>query len=390
VRYNETHNDLNIVRIKPSMHAHPPQPTRLLIVDDERPNLELMARVFYQHAVETASNGKDALEKLRTRPFDVVLLDIMMPGMSGLEVLETIRKTDGIAELPVILVSALSERKGVAHGLRMGANDYIVKPIDVEDVQARVQTQIRLKQYVDERKQIILHLQAMNERLERLMQVASHDLKNPMNNLNLLMSALRRAPQMDAKTLQLLDMAEHSLKTMLNVVQEFLDADTREDEVLSVNLTPTDARQVIRGVLQQYQLACEAKNIRINADDVRGVVMADAHRLAQVVSNLISNAIKYSPLNAQVRLSTLEQDGIWQLTVEDEGPGIPEAERDNLFQPFARLSNVPTAGESSTGLGLWIVREMMLLQGGEVGVYCPQEGGSHFWIQLPAANVARM
>lgn len=372
------------------MHAHPPQPTRLLIVDDERPNLELMARVFYQHAVETASNGKDALEKLRTRPFDVVLLDIMMPGMSGLEVLETIRKTDGIAELPVILVSALSERKGVAHGLRMGANDYIVKPIDVEDVQARVQTQIRLKQYVDERKQIILHLQAMNERLERLMQVASHDLKNPMNNLNLLMSALRRAPQMDAKTLQLLDMAEHSLKTMLNVVQEFLDADTREDEVLSVNLTPTDARQVIRGVLQQYQLACEAKNIRINADDVRGVVMADAHRLAQVVSNLISNAIKYSPLNAQVRLSTLEQDGIWQLTVEDEGPGIPEAERDNLFQPFARLSNVPTAGESSTGLGLWIVREMMLLQGGEVGVYCPQEGGSHFWIQLPAANVARM
>lgn len=372
------------------MHAHPSPPTRLLIVDDERPNLELMSRVFYQHVVETASNGADALDKLRTRPYDVVLLDIMMPGMSGLEVLETIRKTEGIAELPVILISALSERRGVAHGLRMGANDYIVKPIDVEDVQARVQTQIRLKQFVDERKQIILHLQAVNERLERLMQVASHDLKNPMNNLNLLMTAIRRNLQTDAKTLQMLDMAERSLSTMLNVVQEFLDADAREDEVLSVSLKPTDARQVIRDVLQQYQLACEAKHIRINADDVRGVILADAHRLAQVVSNLISNAIKYSPLHAEIRLSTLEQSGVWQLTVADQGPGIPEGERESLFQPFARLSNVPTAGESSTGLGLWIVREMMVLQGGEVGVYCPPEGGSHFWIQLPAVDVAHM
>ncbi len=369
------------------MRSHPPIITRLLIVDDERANLELMSRIFHQHAVETASNGKEALIKLKANRFDVVLLDIMMPGMSGLEVLETIRKSEQMAELPVILISALSERRGVAHGIRLGANDYIVKPIDIEDVQARVQTQIRLKQFVDERKQMILHLQTMNERLERLMQVASHDLKNPMTNLKMTISVLRRS-MIDESKLNMLDVADQSIKAMLNVVQEFLDVDVRRDEVLSVTIVPTDVQNVIQDVVSQYRVIAEHKNITLQLQSVGGLVMADSHRLAQVISNLLSNAIKYSPAQSEVFLSTLVQDGMWQLTVADQGPGIAEEEMSQLFQPFGKLSNLPTGGESSTGLGLWIVREMMQLQGGDVGVFCPSEGGSQFWIQLPLASVA--
>jgi two-component system, sensor histidine kinase and response regulator len=361
---------------------------RLLIVDDEQMNLDLMRRIFKTYDVTTASSGKEALEWVAKKPFDVVLLDIMMPHMNGLEVLERVRKEHVAAELPIILVSALSERKGVANGIRMGANDYIIKPIDIEDILVRVQTQLTLKNYTDERKRLIDFSNNLIQRQERLMQVASHDLKNSLNNLQMLIVLLRKTFAEDTSTLNLLNMAEQSIKTANSVVQEFLDVNLKEEETVKVNLQPTDARRIIIEVVNQYAVMAFNKDIRIHATDIDGVVMADGHRLSQVISNVLSNAIKYSPLHSDVFLNTMEQEGIWQLTIADSGDGIPEAERANLFQPFSQISTKPTNGEASTGLGLWIVREMIRLQHGEVGAYFPEEGGSHFWIQLPRVDAS--
>lgn len=367
------------------MHPTSHTQARILVVDDQRDTQEMLRRILRQYEVHTANNGRAALAKLEQEHYDLVMLDIMMPEMGGIETLQRIRQHYSDIELPVMLVSALSERRSIANGRQMGANDYIVKPFDVEDVLARVNTQLRLKRFADERQQMVVGFQQMVEWQERLMQVASHDLRNPLNNLRMLINLMHKSYSEDAATVRMLQMMETSIQTMNNIIDEFLDvriADTVGN--VRVELTETNTFNLITQIVNQYAVAAFNKDIRLHANDIGGIVLADPNRLSQVIANLVSNAIKYSPRHGDVWIETLVQDGIWQLTVTDSGPGVPESERHLLFQPFSKISNKPTAGEASTGLGLWIVREMVHAQNGEVGVHFPPEGGSQFWVQLPA------
>ncbi|MFQ3646805.1 MAG: hybrid sensor histidine kinase/response regulator [Anaerolineae bacterium] len=367
------------------MHPTSHTQARILVVDDQRDNVEMLQRILRQYEVHTASNGRAALAKLEQEHYDLVMLDIMMPELGGIETLQHIRQHYSDIELPVMLVSALSERKSMANGRQMGANDYIVKPFDVEDVLARVNTQLRLKRFADERQQMIAGFQQMVEWQERLMQVASHDLRNPLNNLRMLVSLMKKSFAEDQATMRMLQMMDSSIQTMNNIIDEFLDVritDTVGN--MRVELTETNTFNLITQIVNQYAVAAFNKDIRLHANNIGGIVLADPNRLSQVIANLVSNAIKYSPRHGDVWIETLVQDGIWQLTVTDSGPGVPENERHLLFQPFSKISNKPTAGEASTGLGLWIVREMVHAQNGEVGVHFPPEGGSQFWVQLPA------
>lgn len=360
----------------------------LLIVDDEAINLELMRRIFIRnYRITTANGGKEALRLLALEEFDVVLLDIMMPIMSGFDVLRSIRENAKTADLPVILISALSASDDIATGLKLGANDYVTKPIDITVVQARVDTQATIKRFMDERKQIIAQLQVANQMKMRLMQVASHDLKNPLNNLRLLHQVIRRKVAAQPDLEELLIQADAINQTMLNVISEFLDASLINDHALMLEIEALEVAVIVREVVAQYHIAAHNKNIRFHVSDLTGVIMADANRLSQVLSNLISNAIKYSPHGSTISISTQQHGNLWQLNVLDQGPGIPESERHALFEPFSKISNQPTGGESSTGLGLWIVREMMRLQRGSVGFECPPAGGTNFWIRLPLAEV---
>lgn len=371
---------------------HPVKP-RILVVDDEKSNRDLLRNMLEPACeVELAQNGETALTAVSHHYFDVILLDLMMPDVSGLTVLERIREDKSLADLPVIIISAIDRHKDIARGIRMGANDYIPRPIQLDVLLARVHTQVKLKRFADERQQVIASLQASNEMKVRLMQVASHDLRGPMTNLKMLHKILRgylneRTPTaQQTETEKHFRQAEDSLNTMLGVVDEFLDSGILHEDTLRVDLTTVDSYQVVQKVAGQYTPAAQHKQIDLSFDEVRGTIQADVNRLEQVISNLLSNAIKYSPTQSRVTLSSEQTDTGWRLNVRDEGPGIPEAERATLFEPFHTASPRPTGGEHSSGLGLWIVKEMMDLQNGTVGVDCPPSGGSTFWIELPLAE----
>jgi signal transduction histidine kinase len=119
---------------------------------------------------------------------------------------------------------------------------------------------------------------------------------------------------------------------------------------------------------------------------IPGVICADRQRTTQVLNNLLSNAIKYSPRGSTVTIWAENSEQSVHILVADQGPGIPAEERSRLFTQFGKLTTRPTEGENSTGLGLWIVKHLVTLQNGQVGVECPPEGGSIFWIELPAAT----
>jgi signal transduction histidine kinase len=296
----------------------------MLVVDDEPGNVVLLQRLFQRHfQVMTANNGQDALDILVQAPFDVVLLDIMMPGMDGLEALGIIRSRPNLADIPVILVSALTDNEDIVRGLQLGANDYIAKPIEADIVQARVQTQLQLKRLTDERKHIIQELQAAQEMKDRFLRIASHDLKAPLTNFGLAQYLLKEIVGENAKAAQLFEMIDSTLLNMRNVIEELLDTAAMQNGALELNIQRVPLQPLIIQVVQQQELHAVKKSIRLDVLDTDGVVRADAARLAQVLGNFVSNAIKYSPPNSTVTIWADADPSTVRVCIADQGPGIP-------------------------------------------------------------------
>ncbi len=356
----------------------------VLAVDDERFNLTLLERILRRaYRVISVTNGQAALDTLVQAPFDLILLDIMMPEMDGLMTLQAIRKNPKTAGIPVILISALSDGASVAHGLDVGANDYITKPIDMDVTLARVQTQIALKKLQDEREQTIKELRAAQDMKDKLLRMASHDLKGPLMNIRMAATLLESAIECAPDGAMLLDSVSSSCDTMQMVIKDFLDTAAMQTGALDLHMQKLELEPLIREVMTENKVNALRKNITVETDGLNGIVEADPQRFRQVVGNLVSNAIKYSPKDTTVSISTEADEKGVTIYIADQGPGIPENERGRLFTQFGKLTPRPTAGESSTGLGLWIVKHLVTLQQGEVGVTCPPDGGSIFWIKMP-------
>lgn len=347
-------------------------------------NVMLLERLFArEYEVVTASNGADALDVLSKKAFDCLLLDIMMPGMSGLHVLEKLRAEPQTADVPVILVSALSDRQDVVRGLRMGANDYVTKPIEMDVLSARVHTQIMLKQLQDQRKLAIAELERAQELKDQLLRIASHDLKSPLANIGMIRFLLRDALADNPTVLEFVDMLDSVSEHMLAVVRDFLDTAAIQSGELDLVPEILPVSSLVEEVCEQYRLPALRKQITLECTDVHGDVHVDRMRTVQALDNLVSNAIKYSPINTTVSVSAHVIDDVVRISVADAGPGIPAEEKSRLFTQFGRLSTRPTGGESSTGLGLWIVKHLITIQGGRVGVDSTSGGGSTFWVELP-------
>jgi len=360
---------------------------RILVVDDESVNRLLLQRILRGIGqVIEAENGQQTLDLLARESFDLVLLDIMMPGITGLEVLKIIRKTPATVDLPVILISALSNNDDIMRGLKTEANDYIPKPIDVDVVIARVETQLKLKTMTDTYKQSITELEAAQQLKDRLFGIASHDLKSPLSTLLMGHSLLQEALKDRPETSRVMNIMLSTITKMNEIIEEFLDLAASQSGNIQISLAPVNLDQTILEVIAHYSITAMKKSIQLTAGEIAGVAHADQARLQQVLNNLVSNAIKFSPRESTITLWSEANGDKVRVYVADQGPGIPENEREKLFKEFSKLTPRPTAGESSTGLGLWIVKHMVMLQNGMVGVDCPPEGGSVFWVELPEAT----
>jgi len=369
----------------PEMPKTNKEQPHILVVDDDDINRELLTHLLHDtYAVVNADGGQHAIELLQQQPFDLVLLDVMMPQVNGLDVLKFIREHPDLSETPVILISAMSHERDVINGLQSGANDYITKPMDMGVVLARVKTQLMIKQLMDERKQTINQLELNDRFRSQLFRIASHDLKSPLGNIRMGVHLLRNEVSDNPNANQVLDTISMTVENMQGVIKNFLDMVEIQSGKLELERAPIELHMTIMNVLMLHEYAANRKNIQLVFEDTTGCVIGDSQRLVQAVSNLVSNAIKYSPHNRTITIWTEAHGDKWRMLVKDEGPGIPEAERSRLFQEFARLSPRPTGGESSTGIGLWIVNHLMEMLDGSAGAMFPETGGSIFWVELPA------
>jgi two-component system, sensor histidine kinase and response regulator len=361
----------------------PAKPANILIADDFENSAALLGRLVEQmgHMATITNDGQDVLNLMEGNPYDLIIMDVRMPQMSGFDTLAAIRKQYDMEQLPVILLSALTSNKDIIRGLEGGANDYVTKPFTLSILKTRISSQLRLKRLADERREMLNALQHANEMKTRLMRVASHDLKNPIHNLGLMLA------DMDADTSlhnqERLLSAQRTVDYMRGIVEEFLSLEFLREDGFGAKSEPVFLDHLAMQVTKDYAYAAEQKAITIHSDVQQILVIADPRLMYQALSNLVSNAVKYTRPNTTIRLATTVAGKAVRLHVRDQGDGIPVAEVDKLYKPFSRLSTRPTGGESSTGLGLWIVKQAMEAQGGMVGLNRDYTDGADFYVQLP-------
>jgi signal transduction histidine kinase len=356
----------------------------ILVADDDIYNLNLLKLVLQRdYRVTTVQSGEEALDALASDRFELVILDVMMPGINGFDVLSAIRQLPFGTDLPVMLVSALAQPSDIVRGLQLGASDYITKPFNMEVMRARIQRHLMVKQALDERETAIAYLKDAEAMKDHFLRIATHDLKNPLNSIRLAQYYLRDLVGENRQALNALDAIEETVSWMNNLVEDFLDTSMLKNGKAELELEAVNVPSVIWQVIDQYGGSANRKGVTLMMGKMEGVAMADRNRLIQVIGNLVSNAVKYSPPERFITISSEVKGSRVHISVADEGPGIPPEERELLFKAFVKTSARPTGGESSSGLGLWIVKELVELLGGEVSVDSPPDGGSVFTVELP-------
>lgn len=355
-------------------------PETILIVDDTPANLSVLVDTLSEagYQLMVAEDGEDALaQTAHTRP-DLILLDVMMPGLDGFETCARLKASADTRDIPVIFMTALNETGEKVRAFGAGAVDYITKPIQHEEALARIGTHLtirRLRQKLEQ--QLTL--------TERFMRIASHDLRNPLC-LILMSGELARRKGAPPEVAEYLESIHASAGQMRRIIDTFLNVRRPGDNGRGP-AGRVDLNLMAAAVIAQNEPAAERKQVALATELDRDLPLAraDIGHAYQALTNYVSNAIKFLPPGGRVVVRTRATDFTVRLAVHDNGPGVPVAERAALFTEFARLSNRPTAGEESTGIGLSIVKQLIEGERGSVGAEFPPEGGSVFWFELPVS-----
>jgi len=363
----------------------------ILVVDDNDDGREALVELLQMEGFDTlsASDGESALLIIATEQPDLALLDVMLPDMNGLKVLQEIRADPATRELPVILVTVLDQPDDIVYGLELGANDYLVKPIQPEILVARARTQLKLSRLQEQRRADLEHMRQMDAIKDKFLQIAAHDLKNPIGNV---LAGVELLSMTDpAITAQIPDfemivrVVRNAATLMQSIVSDFLDHDALRSGNLILDRQSVAVNALVEAAIVQFKVAAEKKQITLRAalDPAAGKINADSARLMQVASNLIGNAIKFSQSGSETVIRTRAAGDRVRVEVVDQGPGIVPEEIPQLFMEFARLRNQPTGGEKSSGLGLAIARQLVEMHGGEIGADSAPGQGSTFWFEIP-------
>ena len=374
---------------------------KLLLVEDNIIVQEVVTAYLTSagYKIEKAKNGEDCIEKyFPFEGFDLILTDLMMSKMGGLELIKEIRAKD--ISIPIVVLSAVDDVNIAIEALKSGAEDYVLKGTSQENIKISVKKtleKLELKKknekLNDDLKKKNEELTKANEELVRLDQfknkylgIAAHDLRNPLSSIKGYSEILQfeLSEKINEEQSEYLELIYSLSENMLSLVNDFLDISVIESGKLVLKLELNSLKEVVEERIRIIKGLAEKKNIKIhsNLSDLPKMSF-DSNRIAQVIDNLLTNAIKFSPLNSNIYVSLVRELDLAQISVMDEGQGLKVEELGKLFSEFQKCSATPTHGETSTGLGLSIVKKIIDTHKGAIDVECAIGKGCIFKIFLP-------
>ena len=360
----------------------------ILVVDDVPSNLELLVASLdaLGFRVLVATEGLQALRIVQTEPPALILLDVMMPGLDGFEVCRQLKARPGICDVPVIFMTALTDPADKLRGFEAGAVDYLTKPVQQEELFARVNAHIGLYRYQRELRHYSARLEQRNRELDAFARTVAHDLKNPLNSVLLYSHLLTHNKEYgidEAERANAVAMIGNAGQRMLEIIDGLLVLAGVSSQS-PPPLEPVTMRTVVQRVLDERMAALRVHYPgEVMIIDELPMALGYAPWVEEIWANFLSNGFKYGGNPARLRVggeATGEQVRFW---VQDNGPGLDEADHERLFVPFSRLQQT---GRPGHGLGLCIVREITDKLGGACGVESKPGAGSRFFFTLPAVG----
>jgi two-component system, sensor histidine kinase and response regulator len=364
----------------------------VLIVDDTPDNVQVLRMMLRKrgYKITTANSAEEALQQLATKIPDVFLLDVSMPKMDGYELCRRLKQNPETRDVPVIFISALNQTHDKIRGFEVGGIDYITKPFETEEVVARVNSQVTL--YQQRRELESLHqrdrerYEALSTAKDQFLSTASHDLKNPLGAIMGYASILRDLPHIreDEYTREAVENITYGARRMQRLIADLLDL-VRMETGVGLNISRADVGLMITRVVQEMQVLAQQKNHTLKYQPPSPPVFLnlDEPKIGQVLMNLISNAIKYTPNGGTVEVRVQDDGRFVHLTVQDNGLGIPADALPKLFGKFFRVRTREHMAQEGTGLGLSIVKAIVEQHNGAVDVESTLKKGTRFIISLP-------
>ncbi|MDB6140415.1 MAG: response regulator receiver sensor signal transduction histidine kinase, partial [Verrucomicrobiaceae bacterium] len=301
-------------------------PKIVLVVDDQERNLQVVATVLSMTGYEVvlASSGEQALKRLAARTPDLILLDVLMPEMDGLEVCRQIKEDARFEEVPIIFLSAADDKNLIVQALEAGGVDYVTKPFNKAELLTRVRTHLALKQARDE-------LRNLAEDKDELLGILTHDLQNNLTGTRISAELLRNSTT-EEKRNRYIDNIIQGTDGLIAFVMEFHA--NQSAERFQIEPSFIDLKEMLEDAMARHEPAAQVKRMTILIDENEPEVIAwaDRRRVTQVLDNLITNALKFSPEGRKVYLQAGYGPTEWvHFTVKDEGPGFTDEDKKNLF-----------------------------------------------------------
>lgn len=366
-----------------------PSEYKILIVDDVMLNVLLLKVLLTNEkfAIATASNGRQALEQVEKENPDLVLLDVMMPDMSGFEVAQHLKSNPNTADIPIIFLTALNSTADIVKGFQVGANDFISKPFNKEELIIRVTHQISL---VAAKRLILSKTEELQRTIagrDKLYSVIAHDLRSPMGSIKMVLNMLilnLPSEKIGAEMYELLTMANQTTEDVFSLLDNLLKWTKSQIGKLNVVYQDVDLVEVTDGVIEIFSMVASLKKIRIREmKPEKMMVNADIDMLKTVVRNLLSNAIKFSKENSEVLVKMEEVDGMAVVSVQDYGCGISEEGQKKLLHTDTHFSTFGTNNEEGSGLGLLLCKDFVVKNGGKLWFTSKEGEGSIFSFSIP-------
>ena len=355
----------------------------ILIVDDIEANIQLLATMLADNGFDigVAYSGVEALDAISAYKPDLILLDIMMPEMDGFEVAKILKNNDLTKEIPIIFLTAKADINDITKGFEIGANDYVTKPFQSQELLARVHTHLKLKFLMQE-------LIQMNNIRNKFFSIISHDLKNPFSGiLGLSQMLAEDADKLSKDEVQHTGEVMHkSAKVLYELLENLLEWSRSQLGTIEFKQHPLDINEYVSKAISIYQIKADQKNLSIRSFiSTEAKIYADNYMLNTILRNLIGNAIKFTPENGIILVgaTACDDNNFVKLFVRDSGIGIPEDSKDKIFRLDTKFVRIGTNNEIGTGLGLILVKELVEKHQGTIWFESEEGKGTTFYFTLP-------
>ena len=369
----------------------------ILVVDDTPANLHLLTGMLKErgYRVRPVPSGKLAIQAARSQTPDLILLDVNMPEMNGYEVCEQFKADAALREIPVLFISALGETMDKMKAFAVGGVDYVTKPFQFEEVDARVQTHLKLRRLQIEQERQNRQLRESYDQLKKLEELQDnlthmiiHDMRSPLIGIAGYLGIL----DMDAgkklgdSELAMLRDARSNGLVLVGMVNSLLDVSRLEQGQMPLKVTTSDMDVLIQNALSSLGSLTKQVSLVYQKQSPPVMVDCDADLITRVIANLVGNAIKFTPEGSKVAISMERNGDGAKLCVADTGSGIPREYHEKIFEKFGQVEARQQRKMYSTGLGLTFCKLAVDAHGGKIGVESEVDRGSTFWFTLPSVK----